>query len=126
MNRLLALAMLLLAGSLLALPHVKTEAHVAAYAVVMGLAGGFVIVIFFAFWSAAYGRAHLGNIQGAAQALTVIASAVGPLLLAECVTRTGSYATVFYALAFVVLLLAVNAWLLKPVVRPNHATGSSL
>lgn len=117
MNRLLALSMLLLAGSLLALPYVRTEAHVAAYAVVMGLAGGFVIVIFFAFWSAAYGRAHLGNIQGAAQTLTVIASAVGPLLLAECVTRTGSYAAVFYVLAFVVLLLAVSAWLVKPMVQ---------
>lgn len=117
MNRLLALSMILLAGSLLALPSVRTEAHVAAYAVVMGLAGGFVIVIFFAYWSAAYGRAHLGNIQGAAQALTVVASAVGPLLLAECVTRTGSYATVFYVLAFVVLLLAFSAWLVKPVVQ---------
>lgn len=125
MNRLLALSMILLAGSLLALPHVSTEAHVAAYAAVMGLAGGFVIVIFFAFWSAAYGRAHLGNIQGAAQALTVIASAVGPLLLAECVVRTGSYATVFYALAVVVLLLAASAWLLKPMVRLEDATGSS-
>jgi MFS family permease len=98
-NRLLALAMCLLAGSLLALPQVRTEAHVAAYAVVMGLAGGFVIVIFFSFWSRAYGRAHLGRIQGAAQALTVVASAVGPLLLAECVARTGSYASMFYLLA---------------------------
>lgn len=113
MNRLLALSMILLAGSLLALPHVTTEAHVAAYAVVMGIAGGFVIVIFFAYWSYAYGRAHLGKIQGAAQALTVIASAIGPLLLAECVTRTGSYATMFYVLAFVVLLLAVSAWFVK-------------
>ena len=48
----------------------------------MGLAGGFVMVVFFSFWGRAYGRAHLGRIQGAAQALTVLASAVGPLLLA--------------------------------------------
>jgi len=113
MNRLLALAMVLLAGSLLALPHVSTQIHVAAYAVVMGLAGGFVIVIFFAFWSRAYGRTHLGKIQGAAQVLTVIASAIGPLLLAECVARTGSYTAMFYALAFVVLLLALSALLVK-------------
>ncbi|MGH9942016.1 MAG: MFS transporter [Pyrinomonadaceae bacterium] len=111
MNRLMALAMGLLAGSLLALPHVETEAHVAAYAVVMGLAGGFVIVIFFSFWSRAYGRAHLGKIQGAAQTMTVLASAIGPLLLAECVTRTGTYATMFYALAVVVAGLGVGAWL---------------
>jgi MFS family permease len=110
MNRLLALAMALLACSLLALPHVTTESHVVAYAVVMGLAGGFVIVIFFSFWSLVYGRPHLGRIQGAAQALTVVASAVGPLLLAECVTRTGSYAAMFYLLALWVTALGLGAW----------------
>jgi MFS family permease len=109
-NRLLALAMGLLAGSLLALPRVRTQEHVALYALVMGLAGGFVIVIFFSFWSRAFGRAHLGKIQGAAQTLTVVASAVGPLLLAECVTRTGSYAAMFYVLALFVVVLAILAW----------------
>ena len=113
MNRLLALAMVLLAGSLAALPQVSTQLHVAIYAAVMGLAGGFVIVIFFSFWSAAYGRKHLGKIQGAAQALTVIASALGPLVLAETVSRTGSYATIFYLLTVVVLVLALLAWFVK-------------
>ena len=113
MSRLLALSMVLLAGSLLGLPHVSTQTHVAIYAVVMGLAGGFVIVIFFSFWSAAYGREHLGKIQGAAQTLTVIASAVGPLILAECVSRTGSYASMFYLLAVVVSLLALLAWFVR-------------
>jgi MFS family permease len=113
MNRLLALAMVLLAGSLLALPHVQTQTHVAAYALVMGLAGGFVIVIFFSFWSRTFGRAHLGKIQGMAQALTVVASAVGPLLLAECVSRTGSYAAMFYLLTLIVVGLAFSAWFLR-------------
>ena len=113
MNRLLALAMVLLAGSLVSLPHVSTQTHVALYAAVMGLAGGFVIVIFFSFWSAAYGRKHLGKIQGAAQALTVVASALGPLVLAETVSRTGSYATIFYLLTVVVLVLAMLAWIVK-------------
>jgi MFS family permease len=120
MSRLLTLAMALLACSLLALPHVRSEAHVAAYAVVMGLAGGFVIVIFFSFWSLAYGRSHLGKIQGAAQALTVVASAVGPLLLAECVTRTGSYAAMFYLLALVVSALGLSAWF---VALPSERLG---
>ena len=110
MNRLMALAMAMLAGALLALPYVQTELHVVAWALVMGLAGGFVIVIFFSFWSRAFGRAHLGKIQGAAQSLTVVASAVGPLLLAECVKRTGSYAVMFYALSLVVAALGVSAW----------------
>ena len=110
MNRLMALAMAMLAGALLALPYVQTELHVVAWALVMGLAGGFVIVLFFSFWSRAFGRAHLGKIQGAAQSLTVVASAVGPLLLAECVKRTGSYAVMFYALSLVVAALGVSAW----------------
>lgn len=112
-NRLLSLAMVLLGISLLALPHVRTELHVALYAVVMGIAGGFVIVIFFSVWSLEYGRAQLGRIQGSAQALTVIASAVGPLILAESVSRTGSYAAMFYALSIIVMLLAACAWLVK-------------
>jgi MFS family permease len=113
----------LLAGALVALPHVRTEAHVVAYAVVMGLAGGFVIVIFFAYWSKAYGRAHLGKIQGVAQALTVLASAVGPLLLAECVTRTGSYAAMFYVLAAVVAVLGACALLVR-LPRPVRRASS--
>jgi MFS family permease len=109
LKRLLAAAMLLLTLSLAALPHVSTQAHAMAYAVVMGLAGGFVMVVFFSFWGRAYGRAHLGRIQGAAQILTVLASAVGPLLLAQCVAWTGSYATAFYVLAVLVAALAVAA-----------------
>jgi MFS family permease len=113
MNRLMALAMSLLGLSLLGLPQVRTEVHVAAYASAMGVAGGFVMVIFFSFWSRAFGRTHLGKIQGAAQTLTVLASAVGPLLLAECVTRTGSYTSIFYLLALVVCVLGIAAWFVR-------------
>jgi MFS family permease len=118
LNRLMALAMSLLALSLLALPSLRTQAHVAAYATTMGIAGGFVIVLFFSFWSRAFGRAHLGQIQGVAQASTVIASAVGPLLLAECVTRTGSYAAIFYLLAVIVGALGAAA-LFTRIPSPN-------
>lgn len=113
MNRLMALAMALLAVSLLALPHVSTHLHVVLYALVMGLAGGFVIVLFFSFWSRVYGRKHLGKIQGSAQTLTVLASAVGPYILAECLARTGSYATIFYLLAVVIGFLSLLAWYVR-------------
>jgi MFS family permease len=115
-KRLLVIAMGLLAVALAALPRVTTESHVAAYAAVMGLAGGFVMVIFFGFWGQAYGRAHLGRIQGAAQILTVLASAVGPLALAQCVAVTGSYAFAFYVLAALVAALGL-AGALVPVPR---------
>jgi MFS family permease len=109
-NRLMATAMALVAASLLALPHVKTQLHVVMYALVMGLAGGFVIVIFFSFWSRVYGRRHLGQIQGAAQTLTVVASALGPIVLAKCLEITGSYAAIFYLLSALVTMLGVLAW----------------
>lgn len=108
---LIVAAMLLLTLSLGALPHVATQTHVVAYAVVTGIAGGFVMVVFFSFWGRAYGRRHLGRIQGAAQALTVVASAVGPLLLALCVESTGSYAAAFYSLAAAVAALTLAATL---------------
>jgi hypothetical protein len=52
---------------------------------------------------------HLGRIQGVAQALTVGASAIGPLLLAWCVEWTGSYTYMFQALAGVIAAAALAA-----------------
>jgi MFS family permease len=110
MGRLMGLAMGVLATALVALPLVRTDVHVDCYAVAMGAAGGVVTMVFFAFWGHAFGRAHLGKIQGAAQMLTVLASAVGPVLLAQCHEWTGSYVPLFYALVPVVGCLAVAAW----------------
>ena len=102
-------AMVIMGVGLVALPHVTTGMHVMLQAVAMGIAGGFVMVVFFSFWGKAYGTTHLGRIQGAAQLLTVLASAVGPLLLAWCVEATGSYAMAFYLLAATVIALGVCA-----------------
>jgi MFS family permease len=109
LRHVLIAALVLLTGGLAALARVTTIAQVMTQAVVMGVAGGFVMVVFFSFWGKAYGRAHLGRIQGAAQAMTVLASAVGPLLLAVWADARGSYASAFYALAVAVALLAVAA-----------------
>jgi len=113
LRRVLIVALLLLIGALIALPHVSTTAHVMMQAVAMGLAGGFVMVVFFSFWGKAYGRTHLGRIQGVAQALTVCASAIGPLLLAWCAETTGSYAGAFYALAATLALLVLAALVVR-------------
>ena len=99
----------MLAAGLLALPHVSTMAMAMAWAVMMGLGGGLVMVLFFSVWPRVYGRRQLGRIQGVAQAMTVLASAVGPLLLAACVEMTGSYAAMFYILAATVSVCAVAA-----------------
>jgi MFS family permease len=109
LRRVLLAALVILSAGLVALAHVTTWAQVMAQAVAMGIAGGFVMVVFFSFWGRAYGPANLGRIQGGAQAMTVFASAVGPLLLALCVDATGSYAAAFYTLAAVVAALGVFA-----------------
>ncbi len=108
--RLLAVGMLLYGGGLGALPLLRTTGQLWMFASVFGIAAGFVTVIFFAVWGQVFGRAHLGRIQGAAQMLTVFASAAGPLLFAKARETSGSYAPLLYALAPVVLLSALAAW----------------
>lgn len=110
LQRLMAVGMAALAVSLAALPHVATMAHVMLWAAAMGIAGGIVTVVFFSVWSQVFGRAHLGRIQGAAQMLTVFASATGPVLLASTLARDGTYDTVFRALGVFVVLLAAACW----------------
>jgi MFS family permease len=116
MPRLMALSMAVLAAGLAVLPYLATVPQVMGWAVLMGLGGGFVTVLFFGYWARAYGRRQLGQIQGVAQALTVLASAAGPLLLAQWVARTGSYGSMFTLLAIVV---TVNAFAALAVRMPN-------
>jgi MFS family permease len=85
----------------------------------MGLGGGLVMVLFFSVWPRVYGRRHLGRIQGIAQAMTVLASAVGPVLLAWCVDATGSYAAMFRVLAAIVAAAALAAALTPTPPRPT-------
>ena len=63
--------------------------------------------------------AHLGKIQGAAQLLTVLSSAAGPLLVAGSKQHYGSYLPLFYSLAAVSAVLGVIAWFTP--VRPREA-----
>lgn len=109
-QRLMGVGMGVLAGSLVALPLVGTFGEVMGYGVAMGVAGGVVTVVFFSVWSQVFGRAELGRIQGAAQMMTVVASAVGPVLLAEALARTGSYDLVFWILAGMTAALGVACW----------------
>lgn len=106
-GRLLCIAMALLALSLVALPLAREPAGAYGYAVLMGLSGGIVTVGFFMCWGKVFGRRHLGTIQGAAQVLTVLGSALGPLLLTQTIALTGSSSPLFFALAPVLGVLAL-------------------
>ncbi len=108
---LLAASLVLQAAALACFPHVSTLAQVYAYAAAMGVAGGVLTVVFFTVWRQAFGPIHLGQVQGAAQLLTVLASAAGPLVLAAGHRAAGSYAPVFQNLAVVAAAFAIAAWL---------------
>ena len=110
MQRLLGIAMLLYALAIGALPVLTTMPQLRFFAVLIGLAGGMITVMFFAVWRRAFGAAHLGRIQGAAQMLTVLASAIGPLIFAQSAAWTGSYFPALWVLAPCVLLVAVAAF----------------
>jgi len=75
-------------------------------------------VIFFAVWRRGFGPVHLGRIQGAAQMLTVLASAIGPLIFAESATRLGSYFPAIWMLAPSVLVVSVVAFRVQLPDRP--------
>lgn len=97
---LLGAGLAILAIGLGAFPGIQTRGALYGYGIAMGVAGGIVTVVFFAAWGHVFGRSHLGRIQGAAQLVSVLASAIGPVLMAECHARTGSYLAMFHGLAW--------------------------
>ena len=110
MPRLLGLAMFIYAAALTALPLLTTLSQLWIFAALIGLSGGMITVLFFAVWRRAFGPAHLGRIQGAAQMLTVVASAIGPLIFAQCAALTGSYTPALWMLAPCVLLVSLASF----------------
>ena len=110
MPRLLGLAMFIYAAALGALPLLSTHRQLRIVAALFGLSGGMITVIFFAVWRRGFGPRHLGRIQGAAQMLTVLASAIGPLIFAQSAKWTGSYFPAVWILAPGVLLVSVAAF----------------
>jgi hypothetical protein len=109
--RLLAAALAVLAVTLAVFPGVVTEAQVYVYAVALAASGGFITVCFFTVWRRGFGPAYLGRIQGAAQMLTVLFSALGPQVFGSAKVRLGSYLPLFPWLAAISLGLALAAWL---------------
>lgn len=109
MKFLTTVAMGLLAGALLSLPWITSYPALICYAVVYAFAGGMITVIFFTVWARLYGRNHLGRIQSIAQMLTVVASAVGPRILAQAYDRYGTYTPAIVGLGIVAIGLACVA-----------------
>jgi MFS family permease len=92
-------------------------------AVLIGIAGGMIIVIFFSVWSDLFGQRQLGRIQGAAQMLTVLSSGLGPLMFAKSVEMTGSYRPLLFALGGAALILS---FLVRRVEHPSEPKSQVL
>ena len=120
-----AAAMSILSAALLGLQFVSTPAALITYAVAMGCAGGMVTVLFFAVFARLFGRAHLGRIQGIAQMLTVFASALGPVVMAEVKTRMGSYLPAVNFLGILAAVFAV-AVAIVPIPRRQDLTAETI
>jgi sugar phosphate permease len=121
LGRLLFVGMVCLAAALVAFPFVHSLSEVLAYGFVLGMAGGLITVVHFTFYGKTFGRTHLGKIQGAAQVLSVLTSALGPIVLALVKEWTRSYDLFFYGSAPLAVLLGLAAWYV-PVPR-RAATG---
>jgi MFS family permease len=111
LGRLMGVAMLLMGVALAALPLARSRSQVIAYAISMGVSGGIVTVVFFTCWGKMFGRQHLGKIQGIAQLLTVLASALGPLLVAWSLDATGSYKPLLHWAAPLAVMLGLICFL---------------
>jgi hypothetical protein len=126
LTRLLGVASLALAGTLVTLPFARTMAQLYQYAAATAFVGGAVTVVFFAVWRPLFGATHLGFIQGAAQLLTVVASAAGQWLFpAAKEWGNGSYVPLLTALAIVAGLLGVWVWFVGPPRRYTVRSGSA-
>lgn len=90
-------------------PFIQTAPQVYAYTIVLAISGGGLTVLFFIVWADVYGKRDVGRIQGAAQMLSVFASAIGPLFFAYSKEWTNSYTPGFYISGVLTILFAIAA-----------------
>lgn len=113
LTRVMALSLAILALVLLAYPMLISRWQVIVHAGIYGFCGGVFSVLFFTGFGQAFGQVHLGKIQGSAQLLAVVASALGPWWLAGRQEAIGSWFPSLSMLAPVFAVLALLAWFTK-------------
>ena len=70
-------------------------------------------MLFFTSFGHTFGPKHLGTIQGVAQALAVVASALGPWWLASQQENAGSYFPAMSMMVIPFAVVTVLAWLTR-------------
>jgi MFS family permease len=113
---LIAAAMALLAGAMLAVPYVRPDVTAMLYGVAVGASGAIARSLEAASMPRLFGLRHLGAIRGATIGVVVAASALGPLALSLGYDATGSYVEVLRVLVIIPAAVAVLG-LLAPMPR---------
>jgi MFS family permease len=96
-----------------AFPFIQTIPQVYAYTIALSLSAGALTVLFFIVWADIFGKKEVGKIQGLAQMMSVVASAVGPLFFAYSKQWTDSYSSAFFISGGLTLVFAVLAFVVK-------------
>jgi MFS family permease len=117
----LSVALAVFAGSLMTLPLLRTPEQAYLQATVFALAGGAIVVLFYLIWVHAYGPKNVGEIQGAVQWMTVIASAFGPPVVIRGSELLGGYDGIIWLLTLVAAILAVTAYFVRVPVAAHGA-----
>ena len=103
-------------------PHLDDPVLHAACIAGWGFSGGFYGPLTVAALPNFFGRTHLGAIQGVMMMVIVIASALGPALLAGVKDVFGAYAPGLHALAF----LPLGVFLVAPFTRDPRAASPTI
>jgi MFS family permease len=111
--RVMAVSLAMLVGVLAVYPALQSSWAVILHASAFGFCGGVFSVLFFTAFGHSFGKIHLGKIQGVAQVMTVLTSALGPWWLAGVQERAGSYLPAMDTLIPVFAVIAILAWFTK-------------
>ena len=111
--RVMAVSLAILVGVLAVYPALQSSWAVILHASAFGFCGGVFSVLFFTAFGHSFGKNHLGKIQGVAQVMTVLTSALGPWWLAGVQERAGSYLPAMNTLIPVFAVIAILAWFTK-------------
>jgi MFS family permease len=112
-GHLLGGGMLAMGLALVLFPQIDSMLQLRIYGAAMGLVGGIITVVHFAAWGQLFGRQAIGSIQGVAQVTTVIASAIGPVCVANYADFKSTHLPTFYGMAALAITMAVASFLLQ-------------
>jgi len=116
-----AIALVLMATSLVAITFVQDIVTAIIYAVVFGLTNAAIHAHYVFMWAHYFGRRRIGELQGFAQMIGIFGASLGGMPLGWAFDRFGSYSGTLMALAILPLIAAVLCMLIRkpePVAEP--------